>query len=266
MSDDIIEQGTNPTNTPADNGLNDFIETITDSAQKKAFKETLNEDGSFNKEKIRDLAGRYLSERRSVSRIQEMPESVVKFKENYTPEERFAPLFDENNKGGEKIRDMFDKLDQMCMENTIGETKNKAIKNFLLNTLAANGIIDTKTAEEKAADEEKKAQDQKLILESALGQNTDLDKVNAIIDQFIEDEADEDEDAKMVLNAIKGSAKGKLILYSLRNRIYGKPVPVMKTEIGTSQKALEKEYNDPNTTRERRAEIAEKLNEIEGIE
>ena len=258
-------QGTTPENTPSDT-MDTFIESITDNAQKKAFRETLNEDGSFSREKIRDLAGRYLSERRAVSKLNELPDNVSKYKENYQPDAKFAPLFDESNDGGKKVRDMFDKLDQMCLENTIGETKNKAIKNFLLNTLAENGIIDTKTAEEKKADEERKAEDQKAILESALGSSTDLDKVNSVIDQFIEDEADEDEDAKMVLNAIKSSAKGKLILYSLRNRIYGKPVPVMKTEIGTSQKALEKEYNDPNTTRERRAEIAEKLNEMEGIE
>jgi predicted DNA-binding transcriptional regulator YafY len=84
---------------------------------------------------------------------------------------------------------MFDALDKMCMENTIGESKNKAIKNFLLKTLADNNIIDTKTAEEKAADEEKKAEDQRMIMESALGKNTDLDKVNAIIDEFIADES-----------------------------------------------------------------------------
>jgi hypothetical protein len=40
----------------------------------------------------------------------------------------------------------------------------------------------------------------------------------------------------------------------------------MKTEIGNSLKALQKEYDDPNTTRERRKELAEKMNEIEGIE
>lgn len=258
-------QGTTPENTPSDT-MDTFIESITDNAQKKAFRETLNEDGSFSREKIRDLAGRYLSERRAVSKLNEMPETAEKFKESYKPDDKFAPLFNEENEGGKKVRDMFDKLDKMCMENTIGETKNKAIKNFLLNTLAENGIIDTKTAEEKAADEEKKAEDQRMIMESALGKNTDLDKVNAIIDEFIADESDEDPDVKVVLDAIKSSAKGKLILYSLRNRIYGKPVPVMKTEIGTSQKALEKEYNDPNTSRERRAEIAEKLNEMEGIE
>lgn len=258
-------QGTTPDTTPSDT-MDTFIESITDNAQKKAFRETLNEDGSFSREKIRDLAGRYLSERRAVSKMNELPESVSKYKENYQPEDKFAPLFDENNEGGKKVRDMFDALDRMCYENTIGESKNKAIKNFLLKTLADNNIIDTKTAEEKAADEEKKAEDQRMIMESALGKNTDLDKVNAVIDEFIADESDEDPDVKVVLDAIKSSAKGKLILYSLRNRIYGKPVPVMKTEIGTSQKALEREYNDPNTTRERRAEIAEKLNEMEGIE
>ena len=268
MEENQEKQGATPETkdtAPAET-MDSFIETITDNAQKKAFRETLNEDGSFSKEKIRDLAGRYLSERRSVSKMNEMPESVAKFKENYTPDEKFAPLFDEANEGGKKVREMFDKLDQMCMENTIGETKNKAIKNFLLKTLADNGIIDTTTAEEKAAKEQQKAEDQKAILEDALGVNTDLDKVNAIIDEFIEDESDEDPDVKPVLEAIKSSAKGKLILYSLRNRIYGKPVPVMKTEIGTSQKALEREYNDPNTSRERRKEIAEKLNEMEGIE
>ena len=93
-----------------------------------------------------------------------------------------------------------------------------------------------------------------------------MDKVQSIIDQFIEDESDGDETVKAVFDAINNSAKGKLILYSLRNRIYGKPVPVMKTEIGNSLKALEKEYNDPNTTKERRKELAEKMNEIEGIE
>ena len=269
MSDDIIEQGGNTPETPASapaDTIETFIETISDKAQQRAVRDCLDESGNFNREKVRDLAGRYLSERRSVSRMQEMPESAAKFKENYTPEEKFVPLFDEANEGGKKVREMFDKLDSMCFENGIGETKNKAIKNFLLKTLADNGIIDTTTAEEKAAKEQQKAEDQKAILEDALGANTDLDKVNAIIDEFIEDESDEDPDVKPVLEAIKSSAKGKLILYSLRNRIYGKPVPVMKTEIGTSQKALEREYNDPNTSRERRKEIAEKLNEMEGIE
>ena len=88
-----------------------------------------------------------------------------------------------------------------------------------------------------------------------MGSNTDLDKVQSIIDQFIEDESDGDETVKAVFDAINNSAKGKLILYSLRNRIYGKPVPVMKTEIGNSLKALEKEYNDPNTTKERRKNL-----------
>lgn len=265
MADEIIQESTQV--TPPENDMNTFIESFNDNAQKKAFRETLNEDGSFNREKIRDLAGRYLSERRNISKINEMPETVEKFKENFKPnDERFNPLFDESNEKGKKIRDMFDKLDNMCMQNTIGQSKNKAIKEFLLKTFADNGLVDMTTKEEKEALEQQKLEDQKEILENALGKNTDLDKVNSIIDQFIEDEADDDEDTKMVLNAIKGSAKGKLILYSLRNRIYGKPVPVIKTEIGQSLKSLEKEYNDPNTSRERRKELAEKMNEIEGID
>ena len=81
MADETIEtQGGTPTNE-----MDSFIESITDTAQKKAFRETLNDDGSFNKEKIRDLAGRYLSERRNISRINEMPESAGK-KRRWRPE------------------------------------------------------------------------------------------------------------------------------------------------------------------------------------
>ena len=262
MADDVIEtQGGTPTE------MDSFIESITDNAQKKAFRETLNDDGSFNKEKIRDLAGRYLSERRNISRINEMPTDVKQFKELYKPtDDRFANLFNEENKGGEKIRKMFDSFDEMCMSSTIGQSKNKAVKDFLLKTFADNGLIDMTSEEEKQAAQQKKADDIKEILQDSLGSNTDLDKVQSIIDQFIEDESDGDETTKAVFDAINNSAKGKLILYSLRNRIYGKPVPVMKTEIGNSLKALEKEYNDPNTTKERRKELAEKMNEIEGIE
>ena len=265
MADETIETnapGSNPTTE-----MDSFIESITDNAQKKAFKETLNDDGSFNKEKIRDLAGRYLSERRNISRLNEMPDSVDKYKELYKPnDDRFANLFNPENKGGEKIRDMFDKFDQYCLENVIGQSKNKAVKDFLLKTFADNNLIDMTSQEEKEAQAQKKAEDQKEILENALGANADLEKVQAIIDQFIEDESDSDDATKAVFDAINSTAKGKLILYSLRNRIYGKPVPVMKTEIGNSLKALEKEYNDPNTTKERRKELAEKMNEIEGIE
>lgn len=262
MADETIEtQGGTPTNE-----METFIDSITDTAQKKAFRETLNDDGSFNKEKIRDLAGRYLSERRNISRINEMPESAGKFKELYKPDEKFANLFNEENKGGEKIRKMFDQLDDMCMQNTIGQSKNKAVKDFLLKTFEQNGLIDMTSEEEKQAAQQKKADDIKEILQDSLGSNTDLDKVQSIIDSFIEDESDGDETTKAVFDAINSSAKGKLILYSLRNRIYGKPVPVIKTEIGNSLKALEKEYNDPNTTKERRKELAEKMNEIEGIE
>lgn len=261
MADETIEiQGGTP------NEMDSFIESITDNAQKKAFRETLNEDGSFNKEKIRDLAGRYLSERRNISRINEMPTDVKQFKELYKPDEKFANLFNEENKGGEKIRKMFDSFDEMCMSSTIGQSKNKAVKDFLLKTFADNGLIDMTSEEEKEAAQQKKADDIKEILQDSLGANTDLDKVQSIIDQFIEDESDGDETTKAVFDAINNSAKGKLILYSLRNRIYGKPVPVMKTEIGDSLKALEKEYNDPNTSKERRKELAEKMNEIEGLE
>lgn len=261
MADETIEtQGSTP------NEMDSFIESITDNAQKKAFRETLNEDGSFNKEKIRDLAGRYLSERRNISRINEMPTDVKQFKELYKPDEKFANLFNEENKGGEKIRKMFDSFDEMCMSSTIGQSKNKAVKDFLLKTFADNGLIDMTSQEEKQAAQQKKADDIKEILQDSLGANTDLDKVQSIIDQFIEDESDGDETTKAVFDAINNSAKGKLILYSLRNRIYGKPVPVMKTEIGDSLKALEKEYNDPNTSKERRKELAEKMNEIEGLE
>lgn len=258
-------QGTTPENTPSDT-MDTFIDSFDDESVKKAFKETLNDKGEFDREKIKNLAGRMISDRRTLSKINNMPDSVAKFKEEYKPEERFANLFNEENQAGEKIRKMFDDFDNLCYNNTIGQTKNRLVKDFILKTLSENGIIDTESAEEKAAKAEKKAADQRMILEDALGKNTDLDKVNAIIDQFIEDESEEDADVKPVLEAIKSSAKGKLILYSLRNRIYGKPVPVMKTEIGTSQKALEREYNDPNTSRERRKEIAEKLNEMEGIE
>lgn len=243
-----------------------FIDSFDDESVKKAFKETLNDKGEFDREKIKNLAGRMISDRRTLSKINNMPDSVAKFKEEYKPEERFANLFNEENQAGEKIRKMFDDFDNLCYNNTIGQTKNRLVKDFILKTLADNNIIDVATPEERAAKEEQKAQDQRAILESALGKNTDLDKVEAVINDFISDESMDDPDVKVVLDAIKSSAKGKLILYSLRNRIYGKPVPVMKTEIGTSQKALEKEYNDPNTTRERRAEIAEKLNEMEGIE
>lgn len=265
MADENIIEN-NP-GTPPENDMNAFIESFSDKAQQKAFRETLNEDGSFNREKIRDLAGRYLTERRNISRIAEMPESVAKFKENFKPDdERFNRLFDDANDKGKKIRDMFDKFDDMCMQNTIGVSKNKAVKEFLLKTFADNGLIDMTSEEEREAQKQKKLDDQKEILENALGKNTDLGKVQSIIDQFIEDEADGDETTKAVFDAINDSAKGKLILYSLRNRIYGKPVPVMKTEIGSSLKALEKEYNDPNTTKERRKELAEQMNEIEGIE
>lgn len=265
MADEaIIEQGTQ---TPPTDDMNTFIESFSDNAQKKAFRETLNEDGTFNREKIRDLAGRMLSERRTLSRVNEMPDDVAKFKELYKPtDDRFANLFNEENKGGEKIRKMFDKLDEMCMQNTIGQSKNKAVKDFLLKTFADNGLIDMTSEEEKEAQKQQKLEDEKEILQNALGKNADLDKVQDIIDNFIEDEADGDETVKAVFDAINNSAKGKLILYSLRNRIYGKPVPVMKTEIGTSLKALQKEYDDPNTTKERRKELAEKMNELEGIE
>lgn len=264
MADEIIQENGTPENNGSD--MNSFIESFNDNAQKKAFRETLNEDGTFNREKIRDLAGRMLSERRNLSRINEMPESVAKFKELYKPDEKFANLFNEENKGGEKIRKMFDQFDEMCMSSTIGQSKNKAVKDFLLKTFADNGLIDMTSEEEKEAAKQKKAEDIKDILESSLGKNADLEKVQSIIDEFIEDESDGDETTKAVFDAINNSAKGKLILYSLRNRIYGKPVPVMKTEIGTSLKSLEREYNDPNTTRERRKEIAEQMNEIEGIE
>lgn len=265
MADENINN-TTPIDTPPIDSMETFIESFNDKAQQKAFRDCLNESGEFDREKIRDLAGRYLSERRSLSKITEMPDDVAKFKENFTPDERFAPLFDETNDGGKKIREMFDKLDVICMEQKIGETKNKALKQFLLNTFADNNIIDARTPDEREAESQKQAENQKEILENALGKNTDLDKVNAIIDQFVDDEADGDDTVKAVFDAIKSSAKGKLILYSLRNRIYGKPVPVIKTEIGQTKKSLEKEYDNPNTTRERRKEIAEKLNEIEGLE
>lgn len=248
------------------NDMNDFIESFSDAGQKKAFRECLNEDGSFSREKIRDLAGRYLSERRTLSRVNEMPESAEKFKELYKPDDQYANLFNEDNPGGEKIRKMFEKFDDMCMQNTIGQSKNKAVKDFLLKTFADNNLIDITSEEEKEAQKQKKLEDQKEILQNALGSNTDLEKVQSVIDEFISDESDGDETTKAVFDAINSSAKGKLILYSLRNRIYGKPVPVMKTEIGTSYKALEREYNDPNTSKERRKELAEKMNEIEGIE
>ena len=264
MADDIIETGSGNQPVRADDA--DFIGSFKDAGQQKAYKECLNENGEFDREKIRDLAGRYLSERRNISRINEMPESVTKFKELYKPDDKFANLFNEENKGGEKIRKMFDQFDEMCMSSTIGQSKNKAVKDFLLKTFADNGLIDMTSEEEKQAAQQKKADDIKEILQDSLGSNTDLDKVQSIIDQFIEDESDGDETTKAVFDAINNSAKGKLILYSLRNRIYGKPVPVMKTEIGNSLKALQKEYDDPNTTRERRKELAEKMNEIEGIE
>ena len=243
-----------------------FLETFDDDSIKRAFKETLNDAGEFDRNKVKNLAGRMISDRRALSKIKNMPESVEKFKENYKPNDKFAPLFDESNEKGAKIRDMFNKLDELCYSNTIGEDKNSVIKNFLLDTFASNGIIDTKSAEEKEAEMQKKLEDQKEILQDALGANTELDRVQAIIDDFITDESDNDPTVKAVFDAINNSAKGKLILYSLRNRIYGKPVPVMKTEIGNSLKALQKEYDDPNTTRERRKELAEKMNEIEGIE
>lgn len=264
MADETIETGQDIQSVRADDA--DFIGSFKDSAQQKAYRDCLNESGEFDREKIRDLAGRYLSERRNISRLSEMPESAGKFKELYKPDEKFANLFNEENKGGEKIRKMFDQLDDMCMQNTIGQSKNKAVKDFLLKTFEQNGLIDMTSEEEKQAAQQKKADDIKEILQDSLGSNTDLDKVQSIIDQFIEDESDGDETTKAVFDAINNSAKGKLILYSLRNRIYGKPVPVMKTEIGNSLKALQKEYDDPNTTRERRKELAEKMNEIEGIE
>lgn len=243
-----------------------FLETFDDESIKRAFKETLNESGEFDRNKVKNLAGRMISDRRSLSKIKNMPETVEKFRENYKPNDKFAPLFDESNEKGAKIRDMFNKFDELCFSNTIGEDKNNVIKNFLLDTFASNGIIDTKSAEEKEAENQKKMEDQKEILQDALGVNADLEKVQSIIDDFILEESDEDPAVKAVFDAINSTAKGKLILYSLRNRIYGKPVPVMKTEIGNSLKALEKEYNDPNTTKERRKELAEKMNEIEGIE
>ena len=264
MADDIIETGNGNQPVRADDA--DFIGSFKDSAQQKAYRDCLNESGEFDREKIRDLAGRMLSDRRALSRVNEMPESAAKFKEVYKPDDQFANLFNEDNKGGEKIRKMFDKFDDMCMQNTIGQSKNKAVKDFLLKTFADNGLIDMTSEEEREAQKQQKAEEQKEIMQNALGSNTDLEKVQTVIDQFIEDEADGDETTKAVFDAINSSAKGKLILYSLRNRIYGKPVPVMKTEIGTSLKSLEKEYNDPNTTKERRKELAEKMNELEGIE
>lgn len=264
MADETIETGQDIQSVRADDA--DFIGSFKDSAQQKAYRDCLNESGEFDREKIRDLAGRYLSERRNISRLSEMPESVAKFKELYKPDDKFANLFNEENKGGEKIRKMFDQFDEMCMSSTIGQSKNKAVKDFLLKTFEQNGLIDMTSEEEKQAAQQKKADDIKEILQDSLGSNTDLDKVQSVIDQFIEDESDNDPTVKAVFDAINNSAKGKLILYSLRNRIYGKPVPVMKTEIGNSLKALQKEYDDPNTTRERRKELAEKMNEIEGIE
>lgn len=266
MDNENIQAQENEAQQQGKSDMEAFLETFDDDSIKKAFKETLNDAGEFDRNKVKNLAGRMISDRRALSKIKNMPESVEKFKENYKPNDKFAPLFDESNEKGAKIRDMFNKLDELCYSNTIGEDKNSVIKNFLLDTFATNGIIDTKSAEEKEAELQQKLEDQKEILQDALGVNTDLEKVQSIIDDFILEESDEDPAVKAVFDAINSSAKGKLILYSLRNRIYGKPVPVMKTEIGTSYKALEREYNDPNTSKERRKELAEKMNEIEGIE
>ena len=81
MADEIIETEQDIQSVRADDA--DFIGSFKDSAQQKAYRDCLNESGEFDREKIRDLAGRYLSERRNISRLSEMPESAGKFKELY---------------------------------------------------------------------------------------------------------------------------------------------------------------------------------------
>ena len=108
-----------------------FLETFDDDSIKRAFKETLNDAGEFDRNKVKNLAGRMISDRRALSKIKNMPESVEKFKENYKPNDKFAPLFDESNEKGAKIRDMFNKLDELCYSNTIGEDK-KCYKKLLV--------------------------------------------------------------------------------------------------------------------------------------
>lgn len=243
------EETTTQTTPEIPEGFDDKLyDTETKSLRIDAVKERFDND----KKEMESLKKQRDDMRRKLSKGANVPDKIEDYE--FIPEERYNKYMGEGDIVGDHIRQCFDKLSEIAYKNGVSKEADAIYKQALLDELEALRVVDTRSQEQIDADKAKELEKQKEILgkdyKEIVEKNVDFYKASGPFTT---------EERKFMMDLMSKSGHANNIFRKVREMLdtgRSMDIPATATDAGSASK-LAAEYNDPNTSDRRRAQILE---------
>lgn len=203
-----------------------------------------------------------LDMRRTISKGK-APEKTEEYLKDFEPEERFAKFYDSENENNAEVLGHVDGFLNVAKDNALNPEQVKNVLNFFNEFSEKTGILDTRTTEQIALEQQdfKNAEYEKLA--TAIGEDATEVDVAKMVDnevRWVQNISLFNEDQKTALVGLMNQgAVGVSIVHSIHRALGGGGMDIPTNEVivgdlGTDAQ-LRAEYNNPSTTSERRVEI-----------
>lgn len=201
-----------------------------------------------NKKTIEDLEKQKTELRKIIGKGKE-PENIEDYEKSYTPDSRYQNFYET-----EESKELVKNFNELAKNTGINLEQHKKILDFINSTLEQNGVIDTRTEEQKTL------QEQDFIANEKKKLGKDANHIIAKTVEFIDNFGGFNEEQRKALKQFANSgATGVSIIYTLSNALMGTSREEIPTDVNIGGLAddytLKREYMNDNTTDERRAEI-----------
>ncbi len=194
--------------------------------------------------------------RRKLSKGVDIPKDIKDYAEKYVPDDRYINFVeDKESEVGKHISDVMGALDNFAFNHGLSIETTKDFKDLVLSYMEDVKILDTRSDEEKAADDAKFLKEQKEIL----GDNADQiikDNLNFFKNYGIFN----DDEKKLLMSSMGKNAAWNTIGFKIR-KLFGQnttaDIPNGGVAIGglPDDVTLAKEYNAATTSPQRRMQI-----------
>ena len=230
-----------------------FDDKLYDTETKSLRIEAVKERFEADQKEMESLKKQRDDMRRKLSKGVSVPENKEEY--DYIPEEKYNKYMGDGDVVGNHIRECFDKLSDIAFKNGVSKEADAAYKQALLEELETLHIMDTRSQEQIDADKAKELEKQKEILG---------DKFKEIVQDNVAFYKDRGpfttEERKFMMDLIGKSGHANNIFRKVREMLdtgASFDIPAVADDNGSIEK-LAKEYNDPNTSDKRRAQILER--------
>lgn len=230
-----------------------FDETLYDKEAKALRVDAVRERLDSDKKKMESLKKQRDDMRRKLSKGVDIPEKQEDY--DYLPDEKYNKYMGEGDVVGNHIRECFNKLSEIAYKNGVSKQADAAYKEALLQELETLHIMDTRPQEQIEADKAKELEKQKEILGDKF-----KEIVQGNVDFYKASGPFTTEERKFMMDLIGKSGHANNILRKVREMLNtgaSFDIPAVADDNGSIEK-LAQEYNDPNTSDRRRAQILER--------